>query len=222
MKIERVATLVISEWEHSGEYTCHGDGAYGLIGEQGQNLTSLLHLYVHNGGHLKKDISWYAPELIKRAKNKTRATRIIKELDTVAADPLMQKCQNAAAETYMQSAIQHQLEFYPFKTALAQLILCDMGVNNGIWNKYVKDALQSAPRQSERQLILSAMGIRIKAMKDHGIWDRYEGIRRRYGWYMGLWKKDKNMTLAPFQPRIEVNGRKVNIGKDPITVIEAV
>ena len=38
MKIQKAATKIISAWEHSGHYDCHGDGAYGLIGWQGHDL----------------------------------------------------------------------------------------------------------------------------------------------------------------------------------------
>ena len=219
MKITEVATKVISQWEHGGEYTCHGNGAYGLIGFQGSNVTSLLQRFIMAGGTLKHKPDWYAPELLKRIKNKTHDKRIIPELDLLAKTPLMQSVQKREAEAYMTHAIKHQQQFYGFKTPLAQLILCDMGVNNGIWNKYVIDALKSMSKGSERDIINSAMMIRIKAMKEHGVWDRWRGIRERYSWYLSLWKQDKKMLMKPFQPIISANGRKVNIGSEPITAV---
>ena len=38
MKTQKAATKIISAWEHSGHYDCHGDGAYGLIGWQRHDL----------------------------------------------------------------------------------------------------------------------------------------------------------------------------------------
>ena len=211
MKITKLATDIISKWEHGGEFTCHGNGAYGLIGFQGGVLCILLHDYVNAGGTLNKPVGWYAPELVKKGKG------INVELDKIANTPLMEKTQWEAGEQYMAHAILQAQNYFPFKTPLAQLIICDMGVNNGIWNNYVKDALRDAPKKSERNLILSAMSVRIKAMKDHGFW-RYAGIRRRYAWYQSLWKRDKALTMKVFGDTIKVNGYTVHL-PDEIEVI---
>ena len=211
MKITKLATDIISKWEKGGEYTCHGNGAYGLIGFQGGVLSNLLHDYVEAGGTLAQPVDWYAKQLVKKGKG------INVELDKIANTPLMEKTQWEAGEHYMEQAIHQALKLFPFKTPLAQLIICDMGVNNGIWNHYVKDALRDAPKQSERHLIMSAMSVRIKAMKDHGFW-RYAGIRRRYAWYQSLWTRDKPLTLKVFGDTIKVNGYTVHL-PDEIEVL---
>ena len=212
MRIQEVATNIISQWEHGGLYTCHGNGALGLIGFQGDNVTSLLNRYVKLGGTLKNKPAWYSNELLKRAQNKAHTAKIIPELDKLAQDPKMQQAQKAESYDYMTRAIKQQLKLFPFKTPLAQLILCDMGVNNGLWNRYVKDSLLAHPKVSEKNLILYAQTVRIHAMKEHGIWDKYTGIRKRYTWYLSLCKKNGKMDMKPFMPTLKANGRNVNIG----------
>lgn len=213
--ITKLATDIISKWEHGGAYTCHGNGAYGLIGFQGDALAAMLAVFFHDGGQLKHTPKWYADELVKKGKG------INAELDKLAKTPLMKQTQEWAAEKYMARSIHQAQKHFPFKTPLAQLIICDMGVNNGIWNNYVKDAIRDYPRKmphyhlkEERDLIMSAMSIRIKAMKDHGIWDRYAGIRKRYSWYQGLWKRDKALTMKVFGDTIKVNGYTVHLPKE--------
>lgn len=220
MKIQEAATKIISQWEHGGRYDCHGDGAYGLIGWQGDQLTILLEEFVKEGGELQYQPQTYAQGLLKHKQNE--------RLNDLAKDPLMRVVQLKVAHLYMASAIEHQQTFYPFETALAQLVLCDMGVNNGIYNRYVQDVvdpLQGGPvmtreQSDEQDVIRDAMMVRIQAMKNHGIWDKYEGIRRRYSWYQQLLQSDMRMDMRTMQPTVKVNGNKVNLGNDPIISIK--
>ena len=210
MKIETVATNVISIWEHGGLYTCHGNGAYGLIGFQWDNVTRLLEHYVHGHGKLDHDPSWYAGELLRRAKTgHTHDERIIPELDKVARDPLMQKTQRYEAYQYMRDSINIQKRHFDFKMPLSQLILCDMGVNNGQWNKYVEDVDVSG--KSEYDVIWAAQEVRIDAVKRAGEW-HYKGLQHRYLWYQHLCKSNHHLTMKKFMPVLEVNGVKVKIG----------
>ena len=208
MKITEVATNVISIWEHGGQYTCHGNGAYGLIGFQWGNVTQLLKDYQAAGGKLQQPVDWYADALVKQGQ--------IDELNQLAHTPLMQHIQHVAAHKYMERAIKLQQKYYNFQLPLSQLILCDMGVNNGIWNKYVQDVKE---HNSEFDVIWGAQQVRIGAMKSHGIWDKYAGIRRRYNYYLGLCKSNHHLTMKKFHPVLEVNGYNVNIGEYPIEVI---
>ena len=59
MNIQHFAVQIISCWEHTLHYDCHGDGAYGLIGWQGQELEHLLQAYLDYGGKLPKSPAWY-------------------------------------------------------------------------------------------------------------------------------------------------------------------
>ena len=219
MKIAQVATNVVSIWEHGGQYTCHGNGAYGLIGFQFGNVTSLLQAFLKAGGAIQHKVGWYADELIRRAKTgKTHKDKIIPELDQLAHNQLMQKIQRIMAEDYMIKAIKEQKQYYDFKMPLSQLILCDMGVNNGIWNKYVQDVAVKHP-DDEFGVIWEAQRIRIKAMKEHGFWSKYAGIRNRYNYYLGLCKGNHHLTMKKYCPVLEVNGYNVNIGEYPIECV---
>ena len=206
MRIDAVATNIISIWEHGGRYTSHRNGAYGLIGFQWGNVDNLLRVYLKQPGaeSLQHTVDWYGKALMQ-------GNHIVPELDRLAGTEAMKKAQHIAAREYMRRAIAEQKKYYPFATALAQLIICDMGVNNGIWNKYVQD-VPNRDAKSELVVISDAMRVRIKAMKDHGIWQKYTGIRRRYNWYIGLVEANADLDMKPFCPVMEVNGMKVNIG----------
>ena len=201
MQIQEAATRIISQWEHGGRYDCHGDGAYGLIGWQGVQLVHLLEHYNAEGSvGTASPPSDYNP---LTAKNEP-------ELNDLATGELMQKVQREQARHYMTSAIRHQQQFYPFKTALAQLVLCDMGVNNGIWNKYVVDALKPGGND-EWSIIMMAMNVREHVVKTAGQWDKYEGIRRRYTWYYEAVKQAPSMSMVDFLPSVMVNGNEVKL-----------
>ena len=211
MKIQTIATNVISIWEHGGLYTCHGNGAYGLIGFQWDNVTALLKHYLRLGGTLKNpDPAWYANELIARAKSgHTHEQKIIPELDQLANTALMQRAQRECAEAYMRDSIKIQKRHFDFKMPLSQLILCDMGVNNGQWNKYVEDVDVSG--KSEFDVIWAAQEVRIDAVKRAGEW-HYKGLQHRYLWYQHLCKSNHHLTMKKFMPVLEVNGVRVTIG----------
>ena len=207
MKIQTAATKIISMWEHGGRYDAHGNGAYGLIGWQGGNLINLLKAYQQGGGRLgfnpESYINW-------------------PELNELADDPYMQQVQREQAEVYMTVAIRHQQKFYPFIMPLSQLVLCDMGVNNGIYHHYVEhcgQVLSGPNRAFERGIIIAAQKYRIKVMKDDGIWDKYEGIRRRYTWYLDMLKTHSDLNMAVMQPTVMVNGSKVDLGGDTIVPV---
>lgn len=175
MKIQEAATKIISCWEHTGHYDCHGDGAYGLIGWEGGQLVSLLEHYEAEGGKLDFTPPQYNPLTAK----------LEPELNERAKDPLMQQVQREQASHYMTSAIRHQQQFYPFATPLGQLILCDIGVNSGIWNFYVAHAGNFAG-EDEASVINAVMTYRKAALKRYGIWQQYKGIQRRWEFYEGL------------------------------------
>ena len=199
--ILKAATDIISIWEHGGLYTCHGNGAYGLIGFQGQNVTDLLKHYIELGGTLQHDTKWYASRLLSLAQQTQtrRQHRIIHELDVLAAGPLMQKAQQDMAHRYMKDSIEIQKKYFDFQYPLSQLVLCDMGVNNGKWNHYIKDAV-SAHSKDEFKVISRAIQIRKQAMVKHGFWQKYAGIRNRYTWYERLVAGDKTLTMKKFCP----------------------
>lgn len=202
MKIQEAATKIISMWEHGGRYDSHGNGAYGLIGWQGGQLVKLLDAYTAAGGNLHETSEYYARTLEHQGTES--------ELDAVAKLPMMQRVQQEQAQVYMTEAIQHQCKFYKFKTPLAQLVLCDMGVNNGIYHHYVEhcDAYGGAG-QDEHGLILSAEDYRIKVAKDYGYW-RLGGIRRRYQWYRS-WLQQGPMDMSSRLPTLMVNGGSVTL-----------
>ena len=198
MKIQEAATKIISCWEHGGRYDGHGNGAYGLIGWEGGQLLSLLNAYTVAGGKLSFNpgsyIDW--PELNK-----------------LADDPLMRTTQQIQAHKYMTKAIQLQQKHYPFKTPLAQLVLCDMGVNNGWYNNYVLHCGADLAKDAEAHVIAAAMTYRIEVMKQNDVW-KLEGIQRRYKFYQGM------LSMAvpigkwgnPAPGVISVNGVKVDLG----------
>ena len=98
MKIQDAATRIISQWERGGRYDCHGNGAYGLIGWQGGQLTGLLGAYLRAGGKLKWNPSSYADLLDVQES----------ELNEKANGSLMQQVQRGQARHYMTSAIKYQ------------------------------------------------------------------------------------------------------------------
>ena len=203
--IVKVATDVISIWEHGGLYTCHGNGAYGLIGFQFDNVTQLLRHYIQLGGSLQNAPAWYANELKQKGKG------INAELDQLAHTALMQKAQRDCAEAYMKDAINIQKKYYDFKMPLSQLILCDMGVNNGKWNHYVEDVDVSG--KNEYQVIMAAQSVRIDAVKRAGEW-HYKGLQKRYKFYHELCKGNHHLTMKKYCPVLEVNGYNVHIGDE--------
>ena len=218
MKIQEAATLIISQWEHGGRYDCHGNGAYGLIGWQGGQLEHLLQSYLEHGGS-------FAPS---NATPKSLADKLLQgdhqsaALNAIANEPLMRQVQQEQARHYMTSAIRHQEQFYPFRSALAQLVLCDMGVNNGVWNNYVKHGGVKSS-DDERTAIIKAQEYRIKVVKDAGQWDQYEGIRRRYDWYLEAVKQAPHLRMDRFLPSVKVNGAEVQLcskdeGIEPLAV----
>lgn len=211
MKIQEAATKIISMWEHGGRYDSHGNGAYGLIGWQGGQLVKLLDAYTAAGGRLGETSEYYARTLEHQGTES--------ELDAVAKLPMMQRVQNEQAQAYMTAAIQHQRQFYKFRTALAQLVLCDMGVNNGIYHHYVEHCdAYIGESQNERELIVSAECYRIQVAKDYGYW-RLGGIRRRYKWYYD-WLTSGPMDMSSRLPTLKVNGAAVTLSEriEPLEV----
>lgn len=203
MKIQEAATKIISCWEHTGHYDCHGDGAYGLIGWEGGQLVSLLEHYEAEGGKLDFTPQQYNPLTAK----------LEPELNERAKDPLMQQVQREQAYHYMASAIRHQWEYYRFQTALGQLIICDIGVNSGIWNFYVLHCGADLESDPEDRVIRKVMAYRQAALKKYGVWQQYEGIQRRWEFYEGLlanvgvgrWGKSPLVMMT-------VNGVKLKFG----------
>lgn len=207
MLIQEAATKIISCWEHGGRYDCHGNGAYGLIGWQGEQLTILLDAYVEAGGRLMYLPKSYSHALLTVHQNG--------ELNEVADDPLMRATQLKQAHHYMTKAIRIQQQHYPFKTALAQLVLCDMGVNNGLNNNYVIHCGADLQNDSEAYIIGKAQAYRIHVMKDEGVWQKYEGIRRRYEFYQGM--VSMAVPINSWRPvAINVNGIKADLGGEAI------
>lgn len=208
MKIQEAATRIISMWEHGGRYDSHGNGAYGLIGWQGDQLVHLLDAYAAAGGNLHESSEYYARTLEHQGTES--------ELDAVAKTALMQRVQHEQAQEYMTRAIQHQCKFYKFRTSLAQLVLCDMGVNNGIWHHYVEHC--GISKGSEKDWILAAESYRIKVAKDYGYW-RLAGIRRRYQWYYD-WLTSGPMDMSSRLPDLMVNGSRVELAEriEPLAV----
>ncbi len=194
MKIQEAATKIICCWEHAGRYDGHGNGAYGLIGWEGGQLLSLLNAYIAAGGKLSFNPGSYIDW---------------PELNGLAQDPLMRSTQQIQAFKYMTKAIQIQQKHYPFKTPLAQLVLCDMGVNNGWYNNYVLHCGADLQSDNEAQVIKAAQEYRIQVMKDEDVW-KLEGIRRRYNWYLGLLDVDLAM------PSVMVNGIQVDLGQGAV------
>lgn len=208
MKIQDAAVRIVSAWEHTGHYDCHGDGAYGLIGWQWGELEKLLEAYVDAGGKLSQSPSWYANELVKQGQGQNA------ELNAAAKDPVMQEVQLLLAEDYMERAIQYQWQYYPFATATGQLIVCDIGVNSGIRNHYVEHA-HYHHSDDEDDVLNAVLLYRRKALKDYGIWQKYEGIRRRWAFYDNLLVLlvDKNLSL---NRTIDANGVQLDFVGDPI------
>ena len=218
MKIQTAAVKIISAWEHTGHYDCHGDGAYGLIGWQGEELRGLLHKFIAAGGSLKKLPSWYADnlELSHDGQESEHLRKAEDDLNAVAANPLMQRVQREQAAAYMERAIDWQRHYYPFKTALGQLICCDIGVNSGIKNFYVKHSGMTL-KDSEHWVLVKTMNYRQSALKKYGIWRKYPGIRRRWQFYMDLVVDNSDGSLQSIQPSVMVNGVKVELGTDAIS-----
>jgi len=209
MKIQEAATKIISAWEHTGHYDCHGDGAYGLIGWQGGELRGLLHEFLAAGGTLKRHPGEYAVELLD-----DDGSHQDDELNCLAKTPLMQRVQREQASRYMERAIEWQWRFYPFKTALGQLICCDIGVNSGIENFYVKNC-GGTLKNDEASMLVKVMEYRRSALKGYGIWQKYKGIRRRWQFYNNMLYPD-SLDLSDCQPTVQVNGVDVDLGNDPI------
>ena len=212
MNILQVATSIISGWEHGGKFDCHGNGAYGLIGWQGNELVTLLQAYESAGGKLSRRPRAYADELMDHHSNGQDAV-----LNALADDPTMITVQHEQAHAYIKRAIEWQWQFYPFATVTGQLICADIGVNSGINNWYVKHS--NCHLGDTEQLALQAvMDYRRKALMDYGLWHKYPGLRRRWDFYDGL--IDDKMNLSQYQPLIDVNGLTINIGDHPIKPLE--
>lgn len=209
MQIQEAAVKIVSAWEHGGHYTCHGNGAYGLIGWEGGQLVDLLNAYQLAGGDLARyganNPRWLAENILVK--------ECAESLDAVAGTELMQRVQQQQAYAYMTSAIVFQQKIYPFKLPLSQLVLCDMAVNNGLWNNYVKHCGFKSD-DFERQIIIKAQKYRIQAVKDAGQWDKYEGIRRRYNWYLQATMHAPGMNMEGFLPSVMVNGIEVKLVDD--------
>ena len=205
MKIQEAATKIVSAWEHTGHYDCHGDGAYGLIGWERGQLVSLLEHYVAEGGTLAFTPAQYNP----------LTSKLEPELNERAEDPLMRSVQMIQAHGYMTSAIKYQWEFYPFKTALGQLIICDIGVNSGIWNNYVKHC-GAYPGDAEDVVLYKVMKYRRSALNGYGIWQQYEGIRRRWQFYQDLLDSRSDVPWGswPHGQTLEVNGVYINLDEE--------
>lgn len=203
MQIQEAAVKIVSAWEHGGYYTCHGNGAYGLIGWEGGRLVDLLKAYKEAGGYLSGSPTYMAHHILEHD--------VAKELDEAAVHERMMKVQNEQAFAYMTSAIAFQQKVYPFKLPLSQLVLCDMGVNNGLWNNYVKHCGADFKNDMERAIIIKAQKYRIQAVKDAGQWDKYEGIRRRYEWYLEATIHAPGMNMEGFLPSVMVNGKEVHL-----------
>lgn len=172
MKIQLAATKIISMWEHGGRYDSHGNGAYGLIGWQGDELVGLLHEYQMAGGVLSRDPEEIAHDLLDAI-----GTHRDKELDFAAGTELMQRVQWMEAGVYMEHCVAWQNRYYHFATALGQLIICDIGVNSGINNFYVKYC-GGGPQDAELYMLRKVMEYRRSALKKYQVWQKYEGIRR--------------------------------------------
>lgn len=212
MKIQDAATRIISAWEHTGHYDCHGDGAYGLIGWEGGQLVSLLEHYEAEGGMLAFTARQYNPLTAK----------LEPELNEIAKDRLMQSVQRVQAWHYMTSAIKHQWEYYPFKTAIGQLIICDIGVNSGIWNNYVLHCGADFESDPEDRVIRKVMAYRQAALNRYGIWQQYKGIRRRWQFYQDLLDSQGTIPSWPAWPldgHLTVNGVKIELDEaiEPLT-----
>lgn len=222
MKIQTAATRIISCWEHTGHYDCHGDGAYGLIGWEGEELRGLLHKYIAAGGNLNNLPSWYADnlELSHDGQESEHLRKAEDDLNIVAENPLMQKVQREQAAAYMERAIKWQWHYYPFATALGQLICCDMGVNSGIKNFYVKHSGMTL-KDNEFVVLTKTLEYRRQIFKKYGIWRKYAGIRRRWAFYDDLLGSggDADMSLRSIQPSVMVNGVNVELGDEPISVL---
>lgn len=208
MNILKAATNIISAWEHTGHYDCHGNGAYGLIGWQGNELVTLLQAYESAGGKLAKRPSDYANELMDHHGAGQDAV-----LNGLAGDDLMQRVQQEQAGVYIERAIEWQWSFYPFATATGQLIVADIGVNSGIRNWYVKHS-DCHLGDSEPLALQAVLDYRRKALMDYGLWHKYAGLRRRWDFYDGL--IDNALDLHQYQPSFKVNGVDVELGSNPI------
>lgn len=206
MKIQTAATKIISAWEHTGHYDCHGNGAYGLIGWERGQLISLLEHYQAAGGQLSNT----APMVASKED----------ELNRLAVDPLMQQVQREQAYGYMTSAIRHQWEFYPFRTALGQLIICDIGVNSGIWNHYVEHCKADLSRDDEDKVVAAVLSYRKNALMEYGIWQKYEGIQRRHDFYERIWKEDRMLWGKYAAPgAMLVNGVKILLDEPIVPMV---
>ena len=205
MKIQEAATKIVSAWEHTGHYDCHGDGAYGLIGWQGGQLVSLLEHYDAEGGALAFTPQQYNPLTAK----------LEPELNEVAKDSLMQSVQRVQAFHYMTSAIKHQGEYFPFRTALGQLIICDIGVNSGIWNYYVLHCGADLTSADEKTVLVNVMKYRKQALQGYGIWQQYQGIQRRWEFYLDLlYDNGASVSWGDTAPgAMMVNGVKIELGE---------
>lgn len=208
MNILEAATNIISAWEHTGHYDCHGNGAYGLIGWQGNELITLLQAFENAGGKLAYSPSHYAKTLIKDRPH------TIGELNDISSQQLMQRVQREQAGKYIERAIKWQWKFYPFATPLGQLVCADIGVNSGINNWYVKHC-KGHLLDSERVMLHLTMSYRMKALDDYGLWSRYPGLRRRWNFYNDMIETE-DLDLSSLRPSCTVNGVDVELGSNPI------
>lgn len=209
MNIQQFAVHIISCWEHTGHYDCHGDGAYGLIGWQEGQLENLLQAYLDYGGKLSKSPAWYAADLMKPDHGQNP------DLNAAASDQDMQTVQWQMAAEYVARAIKYQWQFYPFASVMGQLLVADIGVNSGIWNYYVKHAHYHRS-DHEEDVLRAVLSYRRKALKDYGIWQKYGGIRRRWEFYRGLLNGNGLAGIGPYQHEIEVNGVVLEFDGEPI------
>lgn len=206
MKIQTAATKIISAWEHGGRYDSHGNGAYGLIGWQGDELHKLLAEFHKAGGAICNMTE------IDDAK-----------LDLLADDPLMRSVQLRMAHQYMTDAIVYQRKFYDFKTALGQLIICDIGVNSGIYNNFVVHSGADLAKDPESWVIAAVMKYRTKVLTDDGLLERYPGLKRRINFYQGMLAVAVPIGAwgRPAPGVMSINGISVDLGQCDIEPLKA-
>ena len=213
MKIQTAATKIISAWEHGGRFGCHGNGAYGLIGWQGNELITLLQAYEAVGHLLQQRPVALAHQLMDHNGDGQNA-----ELNELAEHETMQRVQREQAGKYIERAIKWQWKFYPFATVTGQLICADIGVNSGINNFYVKHS-DCHLGDSEQLALQAVMDYRRKALMDYGLWHKYPGLRRRWDFYDGLLGDNAEANLRSIRPSVMVNGVKVELGDAPISTL---
>lgn len=143
-------------------------------------------------------------------------------LAAVADTDTMLRAQNDVANAYLQQAFDLSISPRNLTTLIAQLVVCDIDVNNGLGNNILyragmnaglggKQPLRGA--QYERPWLLAVLAER--NLEIGKMFAKYPGLKVRYNWYeqlVGAWSNDLDLSAGA---TIEIEARDFTVVYEP-------